>query len=269
MPTANLHRVTQHRSGYPGIDARTIASDRTFPRHSHDQLGFGVMLAGAHRSWSVIGHVEARAGDVIMVNPGEMHDGMPARVQEREWRMLYFDPADIARMAADEGISDSEVIHPAVHDPAMATRITHLFDCVTAPRSSVFAMEERLLSLIMWVLRRHGRRRPASNEPSPSIGKALARINADPGSHLTLAELAASSGVSRFQLIRGFVREVGITPHAYVVQRRVVLARRLLTRGQTISEAAMRAGFADQSHLTRAFVRHLGITPGRYVAAIT
>lgn len=268
MTMPNLHRVTQHRSGLPGIEARTIASDRTFPRHSHDQLGIGVMRSGAHRSWSGIGHVEARAGDVIMVNPGEMHDGMPAGVGPREWRMLYFEPAIVARMAETEGADDVEVVRPAVHDPILAARFAQLFDGMTAPWSSQLMMEERLLLLVMWVLRRHGLRRPSSSEPSPSIRKALARVDSDPASHVSLAELAALSGVSRFQLVRGFVREVGTTPHAYLLQRRVCLARRLLTQGRSIAEAAMTAGFADQSHLTRAFVRHWGVTPGRYVAAI-
>ena len=55
----------------------TLFSNHTFPRHSHDQFGIGIMTSGAQRSWSVIGQVESEAGDVIMVNPGEMHDGMP------------------------------------------------------------------------------------------------------------------------------------------------------------------------------------------------
>jgi len=76
------------------------------------------------------------------------------------------------------------------------------------------------------------------------------------------------SGVSRFQLLRGFSREIGITPHAYLVQRRVLRAKQFLADGQTPAEAATRAGFADQSHMTRAFVRQLGITPARYQAAI-
>jgi AraC-like DNA-binding protein len=80
--------------------------------------------------------------------------------------------------------------------------------------------------------------------------------------------LAALSGVSRFQLLRGFAREIGITPHAYLVQRRVLLARRFLADGQTPAQAAVRAGFADQSHMTRAFVRQLGVTPSRYRAAV-
>jgi len=83
-----------------------------------------------------------------------------------------------------------------------------------------------------------------------------------------LAELAALSGVSRFQLLRGFVREIGITPHAYLVQLRVRHARRLLTHAHTPAQAALLAGFADQSHLTRAFVRQFGITPGRYSQAL-
>ena len=263
-----VHRVTQHRAGLPGIEARTIASDRTFPRHAHDQFGVGVMLSGAHRSWSGRGHVVARAGDVIMVNPGEMHDGMPSGVEAREWRMLYFEPGIIAQVADAEGARDVEVVRPAVQDRDLATRFVRTFDCLTAPDSSQMVMEEGLLLLVMRTLRRHGLRPSSSREPSPSIKKALARVDADPSAHLTLAELAALSGVSRFQLVRAFVREVGITPHAYQLQRRVCLAHRLLTRGQSIAEAAMNAGFADQSHLTRAFVRYIGVTPGRYVAAI-
>jgi len=85
---------------------------------------------------------------------------------------------------------------------------------------------------------------------------------------VSLDELAALSGISRFQLLRGFARETGITPHAYLVQRRVRLARQLLADGQTPAQAAIQAGFADQSHMTRAFVRQLGITPGRYRVAI-
>ncbi len=38
---------------------------------------------------------------------------------------------------------------------------------------------------------------------------------------VTLAELAREAGVSRYQLLRGFARSYGLTPHAYMVQRRL------------------------------------------------
>jgi AraC-like DNA-binding protein len=93
-------------------------------------------------------------------------------------------------------------------------------------------------------------------------------MDAAPELPFTLGELAAFSGVSRFQFLRGFAREAGITPHAYLVQRRVRLARQLLANGETPAQAAVQAGFADQSHMTRAFGRQFGITPSRYRAAI-
>jgi len=262
------HRMIQHRSALRWVEARTLASDRVFPRHSHDQLGVGIMISGGHRSWSGVGHVEACAGDVIMVNPGEMHDGMPLGGSPREWRMLYFDPADVARLVEAEGVTSIEVVRPAVSDRLLATRFAALFDSVIDSAPDLLLLEENLLRLVMRISRCHGLRPPPGREPSSPVKKALARLDSDPASPILLAELAELAGISRYQLLRAFAREVGATPHAYLVQRRVFLARRLLTAGRPIVEAAMDAGIADQSHLTRAFVRQFGVTPGHYVAAI-
>lgn len=110
------HRVTQHRSAVPGIKATALASNHAFPRHSHDQFGIGIMGSGAQRSWSGIGQVESRAGDVIMVNSGELYDGMPVGAGVRAWRMLYLDPALLAHEATDELADQVEVVRPAVRD---------------------------------------------------------------------------------------------------------------------------------------------------------
>jgi AraC-like DNA-binding protein len=262
------HRMIQHRSVIRWVEARTLASDRVFPRHSHDQLGIGIMVSGAHRSWSGIGNVEAHAGDIIMVNPGEMHDGMPLGGGLREWRMLYFDPALVTEFVEAEGVTGIEVIRPAVSDRLLATRFAALFASVIDTEPDLLLLEENLLRLIMCISRCHALRPPPGREPSPSVKKALARLDGDPASAIRLTELAGLAAISRYQLLRAFVREVGATPHAYLVQRRVYLARRLLAAGRPMVEAAMDAGFADQSHLTRAFVRQFGVTPGRYVAAL-
>ncbi|MBN3750550.1 helix-turn-helix transcriptional regulator, partial [Burkholderia sp. Se-20373] len=102
---------------------------------------------------------------------------------------------------------------------------------------------------------------------APAIRLARERLDAAPAAPVSLAELADLSGVSRFQLLRGFARELGITPHAYLIQSRARLARALLASGLPIADAAAEAGFADQSHLTRAFARQFGITPGRFTQA--
>ena len=161
-----------------------------------------------------------------------------------------------------------EIVRPIARDPLLAEHFARLFACLTASHSDCLAREENLICSLVYILRQHGMGRPTSSGPSPCVAKALQRVDSAPDTPVSLAELAALSGVSRFQLLRGFAREVGITPHAYLVQRRVRLARQLLADGQTLAKAAVQAGFADQSHMTRAIVRQLGITPGRYRAAI-
>jgi AraC-like DNA-binding protein len=256
----------RHRSAVWWLEARTLASDRLFPRHSHDQLGVGIMVSGAHRSWSSIGNVEAHAGEIIMVNPGEMHDGMPLGDGPREWRMLYFEPAVVTKLVDAEGATGIEVVRPVVNDRVLAARFAALFCSVIGKTPDPLLLEENLLRLIMRISRYYGLPPPPGRERSAPVKKALARLDSDPASTARLSELAELTGLS-FQLLRAFVREVGATPHAYLVQRRVHLAHRLLAGGRPIVEAALDAGFADQSHLTRAFVRQFGVTPGRYVAA--
>jgi AraC-like DNA-binding protein len=263
-----MHRVEQHRSGIPGIEAMTLFSNHAFPRHSHDQFGIGIMTSGAQRSWSVIGQVESEAGDVIMVNPGEMHDGMPVDGFARGWRILYLDPTLVAREIADEATDGELVVRPVARDPQLARHVVRLFTQVENPAPDGLAADESLLRCLMRVLHRHGVRGPCTACASPPVFKAIRRLDAAPEVPTSLAELAALSGVSRFQLLRGFAREVGTTPHAYLVQRRVRLARQFLAAGRSPADAALLAGFADQSHMTRAFVRQFGITPGRYRAAI-
>jgi AraC-like DNA-binding protein len=265
---SRIHKVEQHRLAIRGIEAMTLVSNHYFPRHSHDQLGIGVIAFGAQTSWSGLGQVDASAGDVIMVNPGEMHDGAPLDGNARGWRMLYLDPALVAEEVEHEILGAAEVVRPVARDPLLAKHFARLFACLIDLKSDRLEQEENLLRSLIHVLRQHGMTRRLPKGPSPCVARAIQRIDSAPELPVSLAELAALSNVSRFQLLRGFAREMGATPHAYLVQRRIRLVKQLLADGETPAQAATQAGFADQSHMTRAFVRQLGITPHRYRAAI-
>lgn len=269
MPiVVRIHRVEQHKSTAKGIEAMTLVSNHHFPRHSHDQFGIGVIAFGAQRSWSGIGTVHAGAGDVIMANPGEMHDGAPLNGNVRGWRMIYIDPALVESEVGGDIPGPAQIVRPVTRDPRLAGHFARLFACLTTIRADHLAIEENLLRSLIYILRKYGAAQPSLSCSSPCVAKAIERLRSAPETSVSLAELAALSGVSRFHLLRGFARDVGVTPHAYLIQLRVRLVRRLLANGHPPALAAIEAGFADQSHMTRAFVRQLGITPGRYQAAL-
>jgi len=79
---------------------------------------------------------------------------------------------------------------------------------------------------------------------------------------LNLETLAAIVGLGMWTFTRHFRESFGRTPHAYVIERRIDRAQRLLAQSSLpIKEIAAACGFADQAHMTRAFQTHLHTTP--------
>lgn len=257
------------RCDLPGVEAVVAASSRSFARHIHDQFGIGLIASGAQKSWSGRGMVEAGAGDMVTVNPGEVHDGSPIGDHGRAWRMLYLDPALVAAAIGDiteGGTRPAEFTQPVIRDARLASHFHGLFRAVTAGGPGApMLRDEMLLTLLAGAMRRGLAPVPT---PSAAIERARQRIDDDPAAALTLSELAQPNGLSRFQLLRAFARATGLTPHAYQVQRRIQLARRLIAGGVTLAEAAVASGFSDQAHMTRLFVRSRGISPAVYAAAV-
>lgn len=85
------------------------------------------------------------------------------------------------------------------------------------------------------------------------------------GERLTVAEFSRSAGLSPSHLSRAFKRSCGLSPHRYVIHRRLEKAQELmLTTSESLGMIAAICGMTDQSHLTRWFKRVVGVTPHRW-----
>ncbi|WP_245506649.1 AraC family transcriptional regulator [Rhizobium sp. PP-F2F-G48] len=253
------------------MDAVEADTTLAYGRHMHDQFGIGLIDRGAQVSLSGRGMVEAEAGDIITVNPGEVHDGAPIGDGGRAWQMLYFEPHTVSAFFHDmtEGRTGAfELPNPVIRDRGVAERYRSLFAAMTA--SSVTAQnmqaEERLFLMLEQLLEDNKTIREAPSVPK-AIAAAIAKIDDEPDARFSLDDLARLCGMSRFQVLRGFASATGLTPHAYMIQRRLQMTKRMIARGDDLAEAAASSGFADQSHMTRLFVRTYGMSPGSYAAA--
>jgi AraC-like DNA-binding protein len=255
----------------PGVLAVTVCSGRTFARHSHDQYGIGVLDAGGQRSASGRGMVEATTGDIITVNPGEVHDGAPLAGQPRRWRMLYFDESLLREAAsglADTASAAYEFTAPVLPASGARPMFERLFRAFTGECGGDGADLSKAESLL-GLLAKLGNIASRDDTHGVAAGIVLAKaaIDADPAHAFSIAQLAELSGMNPFRTIRMFARATGLTPHAYLVQRRIELARDLMRRRVALADVATTAGFSDQSHLARTFVARFGYTPGTYAKA--
>jgi AraC family transcriptional regulator len=90
-----------------------------------------------------------------------------------------------------------------------------------------------------------------------------AYVEAHLDSDLRIVELARLLDMSPQHFSRLFKASLGVTPHQYVMRRRVEAAQRLLRTNATIPAIAYALGFSNQAHFTQVFRRHVGTTPGR------
>jgi AraC-like DNA-binding protein len=254
-----------------GVDAVEANTALAYGRHMHDQFGIGLIDRGAQVSLSGRGMVEAEAGDVITVNPGEVHDGAPIGDGGRAWQMLYFEPYTVSGFFHDmtEGRTGAfELSDPVIRDRGVANRYRSLFAAMTVCSGTAQNMQaEELLFLMLEQLVENRKAVKEARSVPKAIAAAIAKIDDEPDAPLSLYDLAQLCGISRFQLLRGFARATGLTPHAYMIQRRLQMTKRMIARGNDLAEAAVSSGFADQSHMTRLFVRTYGMSPGCYAAA--
>lgn len=99
---------------------------------------------------------------------------------------------------------------------------------------------------------------------SPEVRDAIRYMSSNYAESVTLHDLTRLTNRSPFQMIRAFRRELGTTPHHWLIRFRVSLATAMLQRGACIAAVASEVGFTDQAHLTRHFKRLHGATPRRF-----
>ncbi|MEM8737969.1 MAG: AraC family transcriptional regulator [Planctomycetota bacterium] len=128
-------------------------------------------------------------------------------------------------------------------------------------------------SLAVSLLRAYGTQDPrADSRPGQLNRRELDAVRDYVEAHLaedvTLEELAGVTHLSVYHFTRKFKRTTGLTPHCYLMRRRVERAKALLKdrlfADRGIAPIAYACGFSDQSHLTRYFKRIVGVTPAQF-----
>lgn len=166
---------------------------------------------------------------------------------------------------------------PTIHE-LFDARVTDLVQLLWdearegGPRGKLYA-DGLSLALLGLLIEEHGASaRVDTRSPTRLAPAQSARIRDYIDQHLaadlSVEQLAALLGLSAAHFSRAFKATFGASPHAYVTERRLGVACRLLQedKSTSIADIAAGLGFSSQSHFTDAFRRKLGVTPGRWRA---
>jgi AraC-like DNA-binding protein len=111
------------------------------------------------------------------------------------------------------------------------------------------------------------REQPPRSLASHALRSILTHIDSHLDTPLNLDDLAAQARLSVSHFSRCFLKSVGVTPHSYVVRRRLQRAQQLLAHSEmNLLDVALAAGFSDQSHFCRRFRAFVGVTPRAFRA---
>lgn len=209
-----------------------------------------------------------RPGQIGLIHPDEVHTGHAETTDGWTYRNFYPDAPLLQGAFTDPGEDPDALpqLPVVINDPALFQALVTAHRAFEE-RASSLARESLMRAALTHLVRRHAFQPPALrtalHEPG-ALRLVRAQLEDEFARNVTLDELAATTGLNPFTLLRAFRRTYGLPPHAYQLQVRLRHAKRFLRGGETVVDTALLAGFADQSHLGRHFRRTFGVTPQQY-----
>jgi AraC-like DNA-binding protein len=266
-PSASPPETTAYfrPAGLDGVEALHASFvTHAYRPHSHPTWTVAMMERGAASFELDDTDQRADDGELFVLEPESVHTGVAAVPGGWAYKVLYLDPALIGAWA-EEGSAPQAARWVVFRDEGLrgALRDAHR---ALAEEPPGLAVDAAVLAAVD-ALRPHlepGPPAPRTRPEHAAVRRARMHLEERWDAPVTLAELAAHAGLSRFELARTFRAQIGLPPHAFQLDLRIARARSLLAAGEPPAAVAAACGFCDQAHLTRVFKRAVGVTPARY-----
>lgn len=256
----------------PHLELRTSThSGDCYETHTHDEYSFGTIDAGQ----AVYRHGEhstaLKPGMTVMMEPGLAHACNPDGQQAWSYRMLFVDAQWVHRsfLPLVPGQPQAQRLRLSGHSssaPTVYRALSGITDALgLGEAADALEVDELVLSFIAQhaLLPREAPAAPSADHQALQAVRALICERVE--SNLSLEQLAQTCDWSEYQLIRKFKQAFGQTPHAFQIDQRLNLSKKLLKEGAGLSDVAHQLGFADQAHFQRHFKKRHATTPRNYL----
>ncbi|MGC4378848.1 AraC family transcriptional regulator [Fictibacillus sp. Mic-4] len=239
-----------------------------FPAHFHDYYVIGFIEKGQRKLICRGGEYMINPGDLLLFNPYDPHSCEQIDGKTLDYRCINVRPEVMKKaMIEINGNEDLPYFKQNVLFKSELSSTLRELHLKILQHESEFIKEELFLSLLEKLIQSHTDLAilPLVSETSREIKNVCDYLERNYAKAITLNDLSALTGWSKYHLLRSFAKQKGISPYGYLETIRVNHAKQLLEQGMKPIEVAFLTGFSDQSHLTKFFKSLVGLTPKQYM----
>ena len=269
-PRQNMRSATFEVFHYREPKAHTVEV------HHHDFYEIYYLIKGNVEYWVDGRIIRMEPGDLLLINPMELHRPVLEQGSMYERFVLWINKEFLEGICATEPLDrcfdTSAPDHTHLIRGGQSERtemMTRLAEMVRESYSreygsSISAYGQFLQFMVQLNRLAKCTKAEESQQLSALVQSTLQYITEHLAEPISLEQLSAELYVSKYHLSHAFSREVGVSIYRYIMLRRLLLARQLLTQGQSAKQVCRSCGFADYTSFYRAFKSEYGISPGQF-----
>lgn len=231
----------------------------SFPAHFHEEYTIGVSVNGIQQFDLQGKSCFAEPQSIFLIKPHIMHSHHPIADLGWSFKSLYLSNDLMEHLLKDAGIKEIN------NDPLIIKDHTLFKQYIRIHANKLFPDEAFLANFIQQLLSRTTQNTDRTESVPP---KGIVAVKSYLSEHfnqkLRLENISNIYHMDKYQLIRQFKQHLGVTPNTYLTILRIEKARKMINNGYPIVDAALEAGFYDQSHFHHSFLYYTGVTPGNF-----
>lgn len=260
----------------PFVETRYVTnSNLYYHEHFHDTLSIGAVENGEVTYRCQAKNYLLRPNKLALLNPQVVHACNPLDNRPRTYHMTYICPkwckelqeSIFGKLKTFIPLNQIEIENSEIFTDYI--KLNHLLLDTTV---SLLEKEENLQEFLINLFSRYCNKEPLSqlfnDDCIEAIYRAKEYINNNFHKNLTIKQISAYATLSPFYFIRAFKKKTHLTPHAYLLNKKITIAKQLLSQGMDISQVALEVGFFDQSHFHKIFKQYVATTPHEYKSSI-
>lgn len=238
-----------------------------FDKHVHEDYTIGLIYEGEMDGFVDGNKTPLNKSTIITINPDETHACQTRNKNGYKHYSIYLKPSFVKKLE-EQSFNKQELFFSSgiFENEQLASKLINILNQNEHNLSTKIDFECEIINTISTLFTRNSKVKEQTNflAHDKMISRAKEFMNDNLHLDISLNDVSNELDISKYHFLRLFKQKTYLSPHSYLILKRVEKAKEILQKGESLINTAYMCGFNDQSHLNRRFKSLVGITPGNY-----